>query len=94
MIINKMRQEEIYLRSEQETVAGSKKAESSSENPLDERQINTLNEIGSSLDILQSLSKVSKTVLSTLCFMVPENELDELAPYFANEIYIMESINN
>ena len=89
-----MSQEENYLRSEHETVTGSTKTESSSENPLDERQINTLNEIGFNLDILQSLSKVSKTVLSTLCFMVPENELDELAPYFANEIYIMESINN
>ena len=89
-----MSQEENYLRSEHETVTGSTKTESSSENPLDERQINTLNEIGFNLDMLQSLSKVSKTVLSTLCFMVPENELDELAPYFANEIYIMESINN
>ena len=89
-----MSQEENDLRSEHETVTGSTKAESSSENPLDERQINILNEIGCNLDMLQSLSKVSKTVLSTLCFMVPENELDELAPYFANEIYIMESINN
>ena len=89
-----MSQEENYLRSEHETVTGSTKTESSSENPLDERQINTLNEIGFNLDMLQSLSKVSKTVLSTLCFMVPENELDELAPYFAKEIYIMESINN
>ena len=89
-----MSQEENYLSSEHETVTGSTKTESSSENPLDERQINTLNEIGFNLDMLQSLSKVSKTVLSTLCFMVPENELDELAPYFANEIYIMESINN
>ena len=89
-----MSQEENYLRSEHETVTGSTKTESSSENPLDERQINTLNEIGFNLDMLQSLSKVSKTVLSTLCFMVPENELDELAPYFANEIYKMVSINN
>ena len=89
-----MSQEENYLRSEHETVTGSTKTESSSENPLDERQINTLNEIGFNLDMLQSLSKVSKTVLSTLCFMVPENELDELAPYFAQEIYIMESIND
>ena len=89
-----MSQEENDLRSEHETVTGSTKAESSLESPLDERQINILNEIGCSLDMLQSLSKVSKTVLSTLCFMVPENELDELAPYFAKEIYIMESINN
>ena len=89
-----MSQEENDLRSEHETVTGSTKAESSLESPLDERQINILNEIGCSLDMLQSLSKVSKTVLSTLCFMVPENELDELAPYFAQEIYIMESINN
>ena len=89
-----MSQEENDLRSEHETVTGSTKAESSLESPLDERQINILNEIGCNLDMLQSLSKVSKTVLSTLCFMVPENELDELAPYFANEIYIMESINN
>ena len=89
-----MSQEENDLRSEHETVTGSTKAESSLESPLDERQINILNEIGCNLDMLQSLSKVSKTVLSTLCFMVPENELDELAPYFAKEIYIMESINN
>ena len=89
-----MSQEENDLRSEHETVTGSTKAESSLESPLDERQINILNEIGCNLDMLQSLSKVSKTILSTLCFMVPENELDELAPYFANEIYIMESINN
>ena len=89
-----MSQEENYLRSEHETVTVSTKTESSSENPLDERQINTLNEIGFNLDMLQSLSKVSKTVLSTLCFMVPENELDELVPYFAKEIYKMESINN
>ena len=89
-----MSQEENDLRSEHETVTGSTKAESSLESPLDERQINILNEIGCNLDMLQSLSKVSKTVLSTLCFMVPENELDELAPYFANEIYIMEIINN
>ena len=89
-----MSQEENDLRSEHETVTGSTKAESSLESPLDERQINILNEIGCNLDMLQSLSKVSKTVLSTLCFMVPENELDELAPYFAQEIYIMESINN
>ncbi len=89
-----MSQEENYLRSEHETVTGSTKAESSLESPLDERQINILNEIGCNLDMLQSLSKVSKTVLSTLCFMVPENELDELAPYFAQEIYIMESVSN
>ena len=89
-----MSQEENDLRSEHETVTGSTKAESSLESPLDERQINILNEIGCSLDMLQSLSKVSKTVLSTLCFMVPENELDELVPYFAKEIYKMESINN
>ena len=89
-----MSQEENYLRSEHETVTGSTKTESSSENPSDERQINTLNEIGFNLHMLQSLSKVSKTVLSTLCFMVPENELDELVPYFAKEIYKMESINN
>ena len=79
---------------EKEPATGSTKAESSLESPLDERQINILNEIGCNLDMLQSLSKVSKTVLSTICFMVPENELDELAPYFAQEIYIMESINN
>ncbi len=89
-----MSQEENDLRSEHETVTGSTKAESSLESPLDERQINILNEIGCNLDMLQSLSKVSKTVLSTLCFMVPENELDELAPYFAQEIYIMESVSN
>ena len=89
-----MSQEENYLSSEHEKVTVSTKTESSSENPLDERQINILNEIGCSLDLLQSLSKVSKTVLSTLCFMVPENELDELVPYFAKEIYKMESINN
>ena len=89
-----MSQEENDLGSEHETVTGSTKAESSLESPLDERQINILNEIGCSLDMLQSLSKVSKTVLSTLCFMVPENELDELAPYFAQEIYIMESVSN
>ena len=89
-----MSQEENYQSSEHEAVTVSTKTESSSENPLDERQINILNEIGCNLDMLQSLSKVSKTVLSTLCFMVPENELDELAPYFAKEIYIMESINN
>ena len=89
-----MSQEENDLRSEHETVTGSTKAESSLESPLDERQINILNEIGCNLDMLQSLSKVSKTILSTLCFMVPENELDELAPYFAQEIYIMESVSN
>ena len=89
-----MSQEENDLRSEHETMTGSTKAESSLESPLDERQINILNEIGCNLDMLQSLSKVSKTVLSTLCFMVPENELDELAPYFAQEIYIMESVSN
>ena len=89
-----MSQEENNLRSEHEAVTGSTKAESSLESPLDERQINILNEIGCNLDMLQSLSKVSKTVLSTLCFMVPENELDELAPYFAQEIYIMESVSN
>ena len=49
-----MSQEENYLSSEHETVTVSTKTESSSENPLDERQINILNEIGCSLDMLQS----------------------------------------
>ena len=39
-----MSQEENYLSSEHETVTVSTKTESSSENPLDERQINILNE--------------------------------------------------
>ena len=47
-----MSQEENDLRSEHETVTGSTKAESSLESPLDERQINILNEIGCNLDML------------------------------------------
>ena len=48
----------------------------------------------SSLDKLQSLSKESKNILDTLCFMVPEDELDDFVPLFVEELYQMESSNN
>ena len=48
----------------------------------------------SSLDKLQSLSKESKSILGTLCFMIPEDELDDFVPLFVEELYQMESSNN
>ena len=79
-----------------ETVIGNINVQINSERPLDERQINILNEIGTRFFKLESLNEESKNILCYLFTKIPESQLSLLLPVIVDELYNnqMKSQNN
>ena len=79
-----------------ETLIGNINVQINSERPLNERQINILNEIGTRLFKFKSLNEESKNILCYLFTMIPESQLSLLLPIIVDELYNnqMKSQNN
>ena len=79
-----------------ETTIGNINVQINSERPLDERQINILNEIGTRLFKFKSLNEESKNILCYLFTKIPESQLSLLLPIIVDELYNnqMKSQNN
>ena len=79
-----------------ETVIGNINVQINSERPLNERQINILNEIGTRLFKFKSLNEESKNILCYLFTKIPESQLSLLLPVIVDELYNnqMKSQNN
>ena len=79
-----------------ETTIGNINVQINSERPLDERQINILNEIGTRFFKLESLNEESKNILYYLVTKIPESQLSLLLPVIVDELYNnqMKSQNN
>ena len=70
-----------------ETVIGNINVQINSERPLNERQINILNEIGTRLFKFKSLNEESKNILCYLFTKIPESQLSLLLPVIVDELY-------
>ena len=70
-----------------EIVIGNINVQINSERPLDERQINILNEIGTRFFKLESLNEESKNILYYLVTKIPESQLSLLLPVIVDELY-------
>ena len=79
-----------------ETLIGNINVQINSERPLNERQINILNEIGTRLFKFKSLNEESQNILCYLFTMIPESQLSLLLPIIVDELYNnqMKSQNN
>ena len=79
-----------------ETLIGNINVQINSERPLNERQINILNEIGTRLFKFKSLNEESKNILCYLFTKIPESQLSLLLPIIVDELYNnqMKSQNN
>ena len=79
-----------------ETLIGNINVQINSERPLNERQINILNEIGTRLFKFKSLNEESQNKLCYLFTMIPESQLSLLLPIIVDELYNnqMKSQNN
>ena len=79
-----------------ETLIGNINVQINSERPLDERQINILNEIGTRYFKFKSLNEESQNILCYLFTMIPESQLSLLLPIIVDELYNnqMKSQNN
>jgi hypothetical protein len=79
-----------------ETLIGNINVQINSERPLNERQINILNEIGTRLFKFKSLNEESKNILCYLFTKIPESQLSLLLPVIVDELYNnqMKSQNN
>ena len=70
-----------------ETLIGNINVQINSERPLNERQINILNEIGTRLFKFKSLNEESKNILCYLFTKIPESQLSLLLPVIVDELY-------
>ena len=70
-----------------ETLIGNINVQINSERPLNERQINILNEIGTRLFKFKSLNEESKNILYYLVTKIPESQLSLLLPVIVDELY-------
>ena len=70
-----------------ETLIGNINVQINSERPLNERQINILNEIGTRFFKLESLNEESKNILCYLFTKIPESQLSLLLPVIVDELY-------
>ena len=79
-----------------ETLIGNINVQINSERPLNERQINILNEIGTRYFKFKSLNEESQNILCYLFTMIPESQLSLLLPIIVDELYNnqMKSQNN
>ncbi len=79
-----------------ETVIGNINVQINSERPLNERQINILNEIGTRFFKFKSLNEESQNILCYLFTKIPESQLSLLLPVIVDELYNnqMKSQNN
>ena len=70
-----------------ETLIGNINVQINSERPLNERQINILNEIGTRFFKLESLNEEGKNILYYLVTKIPESQLSLLLPVIVDELY-------